>query len=165
MAYEFRLRRRVEFNETDAAGIVYFANFFRYCEATEAAFLRFHGSSLHRNEGSCAWPRVEVRCRYLRPAHFEDELEIHLLVAGKSEKSIDYLFNIYVDPDGDRILAAQASFVVVCASKEEGSKRHRARPLPADIAALIEEAPPTLLAGAPTRPDRSLTPAAVMSPA
>jgi len=40
MAYEFKLVRRVEFNETDAAGIVHFSNFFRYMESVEHAFFR-----------------------------------------------------------------------------------------------------------------------------
>ena len=32
MAYEFKVQRRVEFSETDMAGIVHYANFFRYME-------------------------------------------------------------------------------------------------------------------------------------
>ena len=40
MACEHRLQRRVEFSETDAAGIVHFSNFFRYMEGAEHAFLR-----------------------------------------------------------------------------------------------------------------------------
>jgi acyl-CoA thioester hydrolase len=33
MAFEFKLTRRVEFAETDMAGIVHFSNFFRYMES------------------------------------------------------------------------------------------------------------------------------------
>ncbi|MDB6148705.1 MAG: thioesterase superfamily protein, partial [Chthoniobacter sp.] len=38
MPYEFKLLRRVEFAETDMAGIVHFSNFFRMMEAAEHAF-------------------------------------------------------------------------------------------------------------------------------
>ena len=43
MPYEFKLTRRIEFAETDMAGIVHFSNFFRMMEATEHAFFRSLG--------------------------------------------------------------------------------------------------------------------------
>jgi hypothetical protein len=44
--HEFRATRRVEFNETDLAGIVHFSNFFRYMETVEGAFYRSFGQSV-----------------------------------------------------------------------------------------------------------------------
>ena len=41
MATPFRVTRRVEFHETDMAGIVHFSNFFRYMEFAEVEFLRW----------------------------------------------------------------------------------------------------------------------------
>ena len=38
MPYEITIRRRVEFSETDMAGIVHYSNFFRYMEAAEHAY-------------------------------------------------------------------------------------------------------------------------------
>jgi len=38
MPYEFKHTRRVEFAETDMAGIVHFSNFFRMMESTEHAY-------------------------------------------------------------------------------------------------------------------------------
>ena len=40
MAHEFKLTRRIEFFETDLAGIVHFSNFYRMMESTEHAFFR-----------------------------------------------------------------------------------------------------------------------------
>ena len=40
MAYEFRTKRRVEFADTDMAGIIHFTSLFRYMEETEHAFFR-----------------------------------------------------------------------------------------------------------------------------
>ena len=54
MAYEFKVRRRVEFSETDMAGIVHYSNFFRYMEAAEHAFFRSLGLSIHKQPGG-AW--------------------------------------------------------------------------------------------------------------
>ena len=50
MPYEFKLTRRIEFAETDMAGIVHFANFYRMMEVTEHAFFRSLGFSLHGHD-------------------------------------------------------------------------------------------------------------------
>ena len=51
MPYEFHSRQRVEFADTDMAGIVHFANFFRYMERAEHEFLRSLGLSVHAVDG------------------------------------------------------------------------------------------------------------------
>src|SRR3954462_11653151 len=104
MAYEFKLIRRIEFAETDMAGIVHFANFFRMMEATEHAFFRSLGSSIHAEEDGqmVGWPRVSTSCDYRRPLRFEDEVEIHLLVEEVRSRSIRYLF-VFRTLDGTQV--------------------------------------------------------------
>src|SRR5690348_13177894 len=94
MAYEFKLVRRVEFSETDMAGIVHYSNFFRYMEAAEHAFFRSLGFSVitRQVEPAVGWPRVHASCDYKQPLRFEDEFEIHLLVTVKKSKSLSYQF-------------------------------------------------------------------------
>ena len=94
MPSEFRLVRRVEFADTDMAGIMHFANFFRFMEAAEHAFLRSLGSSVHAvvDGRTIGWPRVRATCDYRRPLRFEDEVEVRLLVREKREKSLTYDF-------------------------------------------------------------------------
>ena len=64
MAYEFHCKRRVEFAETDMAGIVHFSNFFRYMELAEHEFLRSLSLSVHDPSRAdfVAWPRVNAEC-------------------------------------------------------------------------------------------------------
>ena len=78
MPTPFRTSRRVEFADTDMAGIVHFANFFRYMEAAEVDFLQARGLSVRLDwEGQAiGFPRVSASCDYLRPATFMDTLEI-----------------------------------------------------------------------------------------
>src|SRR6266496_4625646 len=94
MAYEFKIVRRVEFSDTDMAGIVYYANFFRYMEAAETAFFRSLGFSLmtRQVEPPVGWPRVHAECDYAQPLYFEDEFEVHLLVAEKRARVLAYAF-------------------------------------------------------------------------
>ncbi len=93
MAFEIKLQRRVEFSETDAAGIVHFSNFFRYMESAEHAFFRSLGYSImmRRFDPPLGFPRVHVSCDYRSPLRFEDLVEVHLLVRMKMAKVLSYL--------------------------------------------------------------------------
>ncbi|MCA9225545.1 MAG: acyl-CoA thioesterase, partial [Planctomycetales bacterium] len=64
MGERFRTQRRVEFCETDAAGIAHFSAFFTYMEQAEHALLRELGTSVVRHEGEAvvSWPRVSASC-------------------------------------------------------------------------------------------------------
>ena len=46
MTTEFSISRRVEFSETDLAGIMHFTNFYRWMEICEHEFLRSLGLSV-----------------------------------------------------------------------------------------------------------------------
>lgn len=145
MAYEFKLTRRVEFAETDMAGIVHFSNFFRMMEATEHAFFRSLGFSIHGHEPerTVGWPRVNATCEYLRPLRFEDEVEIHLLVAEVRTRSIRYQFTFRKASDGSEIARGQVAAVCACVEKATG--KLSAVPIPEPIRAQITAAPPELL--------------------
>jgi len=88
----FAIRRRVQFAETDMAGVMHFANYFRIMEEVEHAFWRSVDSSVHRKSGdfTVSWPRVRAHCEYLSPVRFEEELDITLTVARVGEKSVEY---------------------------------------------------------------------------
>jgi len=90
----FRLQRRVDFCDTDLAGIVHFANFFRYMEAAEVAFLKARGLNVHVdwNGDQLGFPRVSVTCDYVSPARFDDLLDIDVTLDRLGGKSVTYAF-------------------------------------------------------------------------
>src|SRR2546423_13926804 len=71
VATELRLRRRVQFSETDAAGIVHFSCFFRYMEDAEHALWRANDLRIHTAESAIGWPRVAASCEFHRALKFE----------------------------------------------------------------------------------------------
>ena len=71
-----RLRRRVQFYETDAAGIVHFSWFFRYMEEAEHALWREAGLSIHPPVSDIGWPRVAAACEFHRALKFEQEFDV-----------------------------------------------------------------------------------------
>jgi YbgC/YbaW family acyl-CoA thioester hydrolase len=145
MAYEFRVKRRVEFSETDMAGIMHYSNFFRFMETAEHAFYRSLGFSVRMPETDprLGWPRVHAECDFRKPLRFEDEVEIHLLVARKGTKSISYQFR-FSRLNGEREEVARGLVTIVCvAHHKDGSMS--SVPIPTEIAGRIEPAPEGLM--------------------
>ena len=105
MTLPFRTTRRIEFADTDMAGIVHFANFFRFMEAAEVEFLRARGLSVALTwEGDMlGFPRVAASCDYLKPAMFEDVLDVSVRVARLGRKSVTYAFEFA--KNGDVVVA------------------------------------------------------------
>ena len=139
MPYEFKMLRRVEFADTDLAGIMHFSNYFRMMEATEHAFFRSLGFSIHEQQEGLAigWPRVSATCDFQRPLRFEEEVEVHLLVAEVRTRSIRYLF-IFRKP-GDAVECARGQMAAVCASLAGG--KLVATAIPEQIRTQITAAP------------------------
>lgn len=143
MPSQFRHSRRVQFSETDLAGIVHFANFFRYMEEAEHAFYRSLGFSVHKMVGQegdepVGWPRVHASADYRKPLKFEDEFVVELKVAALGAKTIDYEFGFL--GEGDELLAT-GKFTVICVRFDREQGRMRAVAIPDAIRAKIEVAP------------------------
>ena len=136
MASEFRTTRRIEFEDTDAAGIAHFSRFYAFMEQAEHAFLRSLGLSVHMElEGlRLGWPRLAASCEFLEPVRFEDEVEIHLTVKRKGGKSMTYSVEF---SRGGRPVARGEITSVCCERGEDGSLT--AVPVPEVFASRIEE--------------------------
>lgn len=147
MPYEFKITRRVEFSDTDMAGIVHFSNFFRYMETAEHAFFRSLGHSvvLKDFDPPMGLPRVHAECDYLKPLRFEDEVEIQLLVAEKGAKSLAYQFRFRRTHPAPVLEVARGRVTVVCVHHDPHGQL-RSTPLPRAVADQIEVAPAHLLA-------------------
>ena len=136
MISEFRLTRRVQFHETDAAGIVHFSCFFRYMEEAEHGLWRAAGLSIAPPGARVGFPRVAASFEFLRPLRFEDEFEVHVQVTKKSAKSLSY--RATVTKDG--AVAARGTLAVACVAKAPGGAM-RSTPIPAGIASRFAVAP------------------------
>jgi acyl-CoA thioester hydrolase len=143
MPYDFKYTRRVAFAETDMAGIMHFANFFRLMEEAEHAFFRSLGLSIHGHDAvtTTGWPRVNATCDFRAPLRFEEEVEVHLIVAEVRPRSIRYTF-IFRKTGAE---VARGSVTAVCASVEKNTGKLAAVSIPEQIRALIQPAPPEFL--------------------
>src|SRR5438034_4825084 len=124
------------------AGIVHYSNFFRYMETAEHGFFRSLGFSvvMEHFETPMGWPRVHAECDYVQPLRFEDEVEIHLLVAQKKSKSLSYLFRFRKLNATPPVEVALGKLIVVCVTHDRHGKMSAA-PIPKAIAERIQVAP------------------------
>jgi acyl-CoA thioester hydrolase len=148
MAHEYRAKRRVEFSETDMAGIVHFSNFFRYMETAEHAFFRSLGGSVVMPEFDppLGLPRVHAECDYLHPLRFEDEIEIQMFVTEKKPKLLSYLFRFWKLNVHPPIEVARGKLTVVCVAHGTDGKL-KSVAIPKVVADQIEVAPASVLSG------------------
>ena len=132
---EFRTRRRVEFADTDMAGIVHFARFFVFMETAEHEFLRSLGTVIHSETDGreLGWPRVAASCDYESPARFGDELDILVRVARKGRRSMTYDFEFRI---GDRRVARGRMSSVCC---DTSGERLEAVEIPSSLADRLTE--------------------------
>ncbi len=141
MASEFTLRRRVEFADTDLAGIVHFSRYFHYMEAAEHAFFRSLGFSIAEPGSGIGWPRVEASCEYKAPLRFEDEVDVHLTVTQKKSKSLSYSFRLVKVAPGPEQEVALGKLTVVCVAMDPETGTMKAVPIPETLAACLDAVP------------------------
>ena len=147
--FHFTHRRMVEFADTDLAGIMHFANFLRFAECAEHAFFRSLGFRVHTADGAehQGWPRLEVTCKYLEPARFEQTLEICLRIQELRTSSLTYGFWIFGPEESRRPLVATGSCSIIHVALDTKAHRIRKTPIPAGLRQALEHA-----LAAPTTP-------------
>lgn len=152
--HEYRTQRRIEFADTDMAGIVHFSRFFVFMEAAEHELLRSLGCDVHfEHEGRhIGWPRVAASCQYKSPVRFGEILDIRLEIQRKRRRSLTYraIFTCC-----ERRIA-EGEISCICCALTTPLPREDARlepvAIPSFIADQIEEAPSsgTPAAGTPS---------------
>lgn len=135
----FTYIRRVEFADTDMAGIMHFSAIFRFMESAEHAFFRSLGYSvtLKDLDSSLGLPRVRAEADFRRPFRFEDEVEIELTVLEKRAKLLRYGFKLRKVGDPERFVAAEGSITAVCVRRNADGKL-ASHELPAELAGKID---------------------------
>ncbi len=98
---------RVYYEDTDAQGVVYYANYFRFMERARTEWLRALGvdqKKMHREERRI-FVVVSTRAEFIVPAQYNDELIVTASLGKLTRASFDIEQNIYRDSrDGQLLL-------------------------------------------------------------
>ncbi|MDR2416805.1 MAG: tol-pal system-associated acyl-CoA thioesterase [Holosporales bacterium] len=99
MTTEHRFSCRVYYEDTDAEGIVYYANYLRFIERARTEFLRANGIH-HRmlaQEHGAFFVVAKCSMTYISPAYLDDQLEIVTIVDSKTSTRLTFKQDIFRD--------------------------------------------------------------------
>jgi YbgC/YbaW family acyl-CoA thioester hydrolase len=132
----FTTTRRVEFGDTDMAGIMHFSNFFRFMEVAETDFLHSLGLTVSWYEGGekLGFPRVSAACDFHRPARFRDVLTVAVTVERVGTKSVSYRHD-FTNQRGEVLAVGRITAVF---TRSPGPDQLASAEIPADIRAKLE---------------------------
>ena len=111
----FVWQARVYWEDTDAGGIVYYANYLRFLERARSEWLRARGVSqlaLARDPG-VVFSVVALEAQYRRPARLDDMLSISCEPHWQGGATLEFAQRIWRDP-ADADLLVSASVRVAC---------------------------------------------------
>ncbi len=117
---------RVYWEDTDASGVVYHANYLRWFERARTEWLRdkgFYQDTLCAELG-ISFTVASLEIRYCLPARMDDALNIEVVVEGSKRASLNFVQRVLRKENGQ--LLAEAKVRVACVD----AKSFRPRPLP-----------------------------------
>lgn len=82
---------RVYYEDTDAQGVVYYANYFRYMERARTEWLRALGveQDVLMQEQRRVFVVVDTQAEFLKPARFNDQLTVSARLLNRARASFD----------------------------------------------------------------------------
>lgn len=86
---------RVRYQETDQMSVVYHGNYLTWLEMGRTDFIRERGFTYQRLEGQgVLLPVVEVQCRYIQPAKYDEEILIHTFLSELAGSKIVFDYEV-----------------------------------------------------------------------
>jgi acyl-CoA thioester hydrolase len=108
---------RVRYAETDQMGVVYHGNYFVWFEVGRVELMRALGFEykLMEKEDDCHIVVVDAKCRYLKPAKYDEVLRVRTRIAETMNRMIRYSYELLRDTDNE-LLATGETTHVICGS-------------------------------------------------
>lgn len=123
MEHPHRLRTKVYLEDTDAQGIVYHANYLKYCERSRTEILGQYGYTLGEMQArGTLFVVFEMRLRFLKPARLHDELEVVTTCERTSDYRVVFKHRVHkldaTGPQSDPLFVADAQVAAIDAAGE-----------------------------------------------
>ena len=133
---DFEIDLRVYWEDTDAGGVVFFANYLKFFERARTEWLRSLGFSQERMrvDDDAAFVVSETSVRYLRPARLDDSLTITVRLASVARASITIEQQAW---RGDELLT-EGSIRIACVD----TAKFELRRIPAGITHALSQTSP-----------------------
>jgi acyl-CoA thioester hydrolase len=105
---------RVRYAETDQMGVVYHGNFFEWFEIGRVELLRQLGFEYKRMEldDDCFIVVAEARCRYHKPAHYDDLLRIRTCITESGNRIVRFAYELINEATGELLATGETAHVI-----------------------------------------------------
>ena len=94
-----KIKKHLEWGETDPAQIVFYPNYFRWFDAAGHELFKYLGISLKNlmeNENIIV-PILNVSAKFMKPLKYDDDFEIRPYISKINEKTIEITYDVYKD--------------------------------------------------------------------
>jgi acyl-CoA thioester hydrolase len=136
--HAFTLPVRIYYEDTDAGGVVYYANYLRFFERCRTEWLRaigFEQAALLHDPGIVFVVR-SVRLEYLKPARLDDLVTVGLEVEKFTRAQIFFRQYVRRGEAGEEL--ASGTIQIVCARIDPEAGQMKPASLPAALRAQLE---------------------------
>ncbi len=94
--FEFETKIRVRYGETDQMGYVYYGNYAEFYEVARVEMLRSLGLSYKwMEETGIMMPVLELKCKYIKPAYYDDLITIKVRIHEKPATRIKFNYELF----------------------------------------------------------------------
>tara|TARA_B100000315_G_C14593773_1_gene597489 strand:- start:9316 stop:9702 length:387 start_codon:yes stop_codon:yes gene_type:complete len=125
------MKKKIYYHDTDAGGVVYYANYLKYFEEARTEFLNDLGINLKALTDNNTWFVVKhVDIEYKSPARYADSLIIESDIS--KLKSVSLIFSQTIKRDDQVLIFAQTQMVCVDSS-------FRPKPIPEELHSLFKK--------------------------
>lgn len=122
---------RVYYEDTDAGGVVFYANYLRFLERARTEWLRGFGYEQDqlRDKENVVFAVREVNIKYLKPARFNEQLTVTVENLQLKQASMSMSQSIYRLSEGKNELIVNSTVNVVCLHSESFSPSPIPKPM------------------------------------
>jgi len=111
---EHRLTAKVYLEDTDAFGIVYHANYLKYCERARTDMLAECGFKLGEMQSQgCLFVVFEMKLQFRKPARLHDELEVHSRAERGSDYRVTFTQDLFRKGEDKPVFRAESTVVTI----------------------------------------------------
>ena len=94
--FEHITKVRVRYGETDQMGYMYYGNYAEFFEVGRVEMLRSLGMTYSDMEAEgIMMPVLEMKCKYLKPARYDEEISIHVIIYKMPGVKIHFRYDLY----------------------------------------------------------------------
>ncbi|MEO7151675.1 MAG: tol-pal system-associated acyl-CoA thioesterase [Burkholderiaceae bacterium] len=114
----YRHRLRIYWEDTDAGGVVFYANYLKFFERARTEWLRHlgHGQEALRRDHDTIFVVTDTALRYLRPARLDDLIDVTVKVQRSGGASLTIAQQAWRDDAGVATLLAEGTIRIGCVS-------------------------------------------------